>query len=238
MPTELLAALARVALTDRALEDVLTEITEIARDAIPGAEATSITLMRDDRVWTAAYSGQLALDADELQYETGHGPCMDAGRTGLTLRTDDMREEERWPDYSPKVIKRGVLSSLSLPLPYQGTTIGGLNNYSSQPRAFSDRSVMLAREVAGTIAVAVMNADSHAEATATAEHLRKALESRKTIDMALGVVIAKYQCSPDTAFTILSRASQNQNRRLRDLAHDIVTDPVGLAHLLGHTSER
>jgi GAF domain-containing protein len=233
MPKELLAALARVSLTDRALDDVLAEITEIARDAIPGAEATSITLLRDDRAWTAAFSGQLALDADEMQYETGHGPCMDSARTGLTLRTDDMRREDRWPDYCPRVVERGVLSSLSVPLPYQGSTIGGLNNYSSKPGAFSDRSVMLAREVAGTIAVAVMNADSHAEATAMAENLRKALDSRKTIDMALGIIIAKYQCSPDAAFTILSRASQNQNRKLRELAHAIVTDPLEVARQIG-----
>jgi AmiR/NasT family two-component response regulator len=67
-----------------------------------------------------------------------------------------------------------------------------------------------------------MNADVHAEASAKAQNLQRALESRKTIDMALGVLIAAHHCSPDEAFAILSRASQNQNRKLRDLAEVIV----------------
>jgi GAF domain-containing protein len=226
MSTDLYESLARVVLIDRSLDDVLTEITLIARDAIPGAEATSITLMRGERAWTAAFAGRLALDADEMQYEKGHGPCMDAGRTGLILRTEDMRVEERWPDYAARVVPLGVLSSLSVPLPYQGATIGGLNNYSGHVAAFNDQSVALAREVAETVAVAVMNADSHAEATSRAENLRKALDSRKVIDMALGVIIARFHCSPEGAFAILSRASQNQNRKLRSLAETIVATPA------------
>ncbi len=233
MSTDLYESLARVALLDRSLDDVLTEITHIAREAIPGADATSITLMRGDRAWTAAFAGQLALDADEMQYEKGHGPCMDAGRTGLILRSDDMRVEERWPDYAARVVPRGVLSSLSVPLPYQGATIGALNNYSGQARAFGDQSVARAQEVADTVAVAIMNADSHAEATSKAENLRKALDSRKVIDMALGIIIARYDCSADGAFAILTRASQNQNRKLRELAAVVVGNPKQLTRVLG-----
>jgi hypothetical protein len=48
-------------------------------------------------VFTAAYDGQMALDADELQYERGYGPCMDAGLAGQLLRIDDMAIEESGP---------------------------------------------------------------------------------------------------------------------------------------------
>src|SRR5215217_3913297 len=129
---ELLRALSRVVLTDRTLDDTLAEITSVAKLGIPGAEAVSITLVRNDKAFTAAYDGEMSLAADELQYERGHGPCMDAGRGGVVLRIDDMRTEQRWPDYVAHVLaETPVLSSLSVPLPYQGSTIGAINIYST-----------------------------------------------------------------------------------------------------------
>ena len=54
--------------------------------------------------------------------------------------------------------------------------------------------------------------------------MRQALESRKTIDMALGVIIATRHCSPEEAFAFLSRTSQTHNRKLRELAKDLVEE--------------
>ena len=88
-------ALARVVVANRELSEVLTEITSIARRAMPSVEAASVTLIREDKAFTAAYDGQLALDADELQYERGYGPCVDAGRAGQMFLVDDMRTEQR-----------------------------------------------------------------------------------------------------------------------------------------------
>lgn len=219
---ELYKALAEVVLVGRPLDDVLIEVARIAQASIPGSEASSITLVRADKAWTAAYSAPMALDADELQYREGYGPCMDAGRTGMPMVVQDMRSEDRWPTYTPRVLERGVLSSLSVPLPFQGVTIGALNNYSSRPNAFGDEALDVANDITSYIGIAVMNADAHAEASATATQMRQALESRKTIDMALGVIIATRHCSPEEAFAFLSRTSQTHNRKLRELAKELV----------------
>ena len=66
---ELHEALARVVLAETAPTEVQSEIKGIARRAMPAVEAASVTLIRGDRPFTAAYDGQMALDADELQYE-------------------------------------------------------------------------------------------------------------------------------------------------------------------------
>jgi GAF domain-containing protein len=121
--------LAKLAFGGRDLAEVLQEITEIAARSLPGADSCSITLIRGEEPFTAAHVGALALEADELQYKRGYGPCMDAGRTATVLYVDDMREEDRWPDYAAEVVSRGVRSSLSVPLPFQGASIGALNIY-------------------------------------------------------------------------------------------------------------
>jgi GAF domain-containing protein len=215
-------ALLGIRLNNRPLEEVLQQFVQIAKDAVPGAGEVSNTLVRDDKGWTAAYTGRLALDADELQYERGYGPCMDAGRTGTVLLIDDTRVETRWPDYTAHVAARGVLSSLSVPLPIQTDVIGALNIYSREPSAFSPEAVEIAEELAGHVAVAVGNAIAVTEATTLVEQMRRAMDSRSIIDQAMGVIMAQNRCDADAAFAILTRASQNRNIKLREIARSAV----------------
>ena len=210
-------------LANRTLEEVLAEITDIARRSIPGAESTSITLIRGEKAFTAAHSGEMALAADELQYERGYGPCLDAGRGNVVLRVDDMEQEARWPDYAARVLNVGVRSSLSVPLPYQDASIGALNIYSSGPKAFAaPESLAAGLDVAEAIAVAVVNADAHAQLGEQARHMRLAMDSRAVIEQAKGVLMAQRHIDADQAFDILREASQRYNRKLRDIAAGIV----------------
>ena len=52
---------------------------------------------------------------------------------GQVLLVDDMRSDQRWPDHAQHCAAHGVLSSLSVPLPFQGVTIGALNTYAGSP---------------------------------------------------------------------------------------------------------
>ena len=225
---ELLRDLSRVVLAGRALTDVLTDIVTIASRGIPGAESTSITLVRGDEAYTAAHHGEMALVADEMQYERGYGPCMDAGRGNVMLRVDDMATETRWPDYARRVVEVGVRSSLSVPLPYQGASIGALNIYSTRPGAFeSDEAMTAGSEVAEAVAVAVVNADAHARIVDQAHNMRVAMESRAVIEQAKGVLMAQRGVTADEAFDMLRDASQRYNRKLRDIAVGIVESTRG-----------
>src|SRR3978361_2390796 len=75
--------LSRVVLVDRSLTDVLADVTRLAAQGIPGAEASSSTLIRNDRPFTVAHFGEMSLAADELQYEHDYVPCIAAGRGGV-----------------------------------------------------------------------------------------------------------------------------------------------------------
>ncbi|MGY2083566.1 ANTAR domain-containing protein [Blastococcus sp. SYSU DS0539] len=218
-----LRELSRVTLGGRELADVLGEITRIAARAIPGAESVSTTLVRGDTAFTAAHHGAMSLEADELQYAENGGPCIDAGRGGVVLRIDDVHTEERWPTYMARVRETAVRSSLSVPLPYQGASIGALNVYSAQPAAFaSPDSLAAGLGTAELIAVAVANADAHARLADDARNMRIAMESRAVIEQAKGVLMAQRHVDAEQAFEILRQASQRYNRKLRDIAAGIV----------------
>jgi GAF domain-containing protein len=214
--------LARVVLVGRELTDVLEEITEIGRRAIPGSEAASVTLISGEKPGTVAYRGQMARDAEELQYERGYGPCLDAGRAGLVLVISDMHSETRWPDYAAKAIEKGVGSSLSVPLPFQGTAIGAINHYAGRPAAFGEDDVARGEALADFIAVAVANAEHSTRSAQEAANMRRAMESRAIIEQAKGILMERYKVTADMAFSTLTHASQRTNVKLREVADHLV----------------
>jgi GAF domain-containing protein len=223
-------SLAGVVHADRDLADVLTEITGIARRAMPSIEAASVTLIRGDKPFTAGFDGQMALDADELQYARGYGPCMDAARAGQMMLVEDMRNEQRWPDYAHDAAAHGVLSSLSVPLPFQGATIGALNTYAGRSQFLDDNDVEIAEEVAAWVGVAVGNAEAAARTMEDPNHLRTAMMSRAVIEQAKGILMERHKIKEDEAYTILTHASQRTNTKLPDVAAELVQAGVAPSH--------
>ena len=224
-----LEALLGVELAESSLSDALQKLVGIAKDSLAGADEVSMTLVRGDKPFTAAHTGELALDADEMQYERGYGPCIDAGVSGVVLPIDDMREETRWPDYAAKVVPRGVLSSVSVPLPVQTEVVGALNCYSRTPSAFDDEAVALAVELAGHVGLAVRNLVTYTETVKRAEDMAKlaedmttAMTSRAVIEQAKGIIMAQNRCDAEAAFEVLRRASMGRNVKLRTIAADLV----------------
>jgi GAF domain-containing protein len=221
-PTHAVAELSRIVLADETVETVLQRIAETAKRTIPGAVEVSVTLVRGDTPTTAAFTGHLALEADEMQYARGFGPCLDAARGGVLIRIDDMLSEDRWPEYSVKVAAIGVRSSLSVPLPMQEDLIGALNVYGDQPHAFSGEAIEVAETFGAHAAVALANADMYASTAQLAQQMRDAMQFRAVIEQAKGIIMARNGCSADDAFAVLVRTSQSANRKLRDIAVDVV----------------
>ena len=54
------------------------------------------------------------------------------------------------------------------------------------------------------------------------ENLRLALESSRRIGAAIGIVMATYKVTEETAFTVLRTKSQRTNRKLHDVADDVI----------------
>lgn len=222
LPAEVLAELARIVLAEETLDSVLSKLVELAKQVIAAADEVSLTLVRRGRAETAAYTGVLAMQADERQYGLDAGPCLDAGRGGEVFYIRDMRTEDRWPAYSPQAASIGVLSSLSVPLPIQEDLLGALNVYSGRPEAFAEDDIRAGEAFAAYAAVAVANADSFASTAEMAENLRIAMASRATIEQAKGILMARGGITADQAFEMLVRASQRENRKLRDVATELV----------------
>jgi GAF domain-containing protein len=183
-----------------------------------------VTLVRGDNAHTAAFTGPLAVNLDEWQYQQGHGPCLDASAGAMTLSVPDMADETRWPDWTPRAIEAGAGSSLSVGLPVQEKVTGALNVYSVDPEAFDDDAITLAQTFAGYAAVALANAHLYDTTATLAKHMQAAMESRAVIEQAKGILMGERRCTAEQAFRLLSKLSQDSNRKLRDIAEALVAE--------------
>jgi GAF domain-containing protein len=221
-PNEAFAQLGRIKLSDTNLAGVLDTIAGLAKRTIPGAEEVSVTLVRGKTAHTAAFTGDLARNLDESQYEAGHGPCLDASAAAATMSVPEMTSETRWPQWAARARETGVNSSLSIGLPVQDTVTGALNIYATKPDAFDDDAVVLGQTFAGYAAVALANAHLYDATVTLAQQMQAAMDSRAVIEQAKGIVMADRRCTAEEAFSILSKVSQDTNRKLRDVAAALV----------------
>jgi len=198
-------------------EQTLEKVVRAAVDLIPGADEGSISVVTHRRdVESRAPSSDLPRQVDALQSETGQGPCMDAVFQHATVRVPDMSTEDRWPEFASRACAAGAASMLSFQLYVDGDNLGALNLYSHVANAFDDESEHVGLLFAAHAAIAYAGVTKQ-------EQLTHAVETRDRIGQAKGVLMERYTITADQAFALLSRYSQHSNRKLVEVAGEVVT---------------
>ena len=213
--------LGRLRLPEYTPPSVLQRIVDLVAQAMPAGVEVSITLVRGEQPTTAAFTGELADDLDETQYERGYGPCLEAAFGGLLTEIADAGTEDRWPDYIAVFLTRGALSALAAPVP-AAHPIAALNVYARTARAFTDDDRSALVEFAAYAGVALTNMDALQDARDLAKNLQKAMEFRSVIEQAKGILIERHKLTAEQAFRLLADASMHTNRKVRDVAEDLV----------------
>jgi GAF domain-containing protein len=221
-PADAFGRLGRMKIGETDLKGVLDQVAHLAKRTLPGADEVSVTLISSKGPATAAATGQLAVDLDEWQYGHGHGPCIDASASHTTLSLPTMATEDRWPDWAAQALKAGAHSSLSIGLPIHEQVTGALNVYATEPEAFDSDAIIVGQTFAGYAAVALANAHVYHAQASLAQQMQAAMQSRAVIEQAKGIIMGGRRCTADDAFAILSRISQDTNRKLRDVAAAVV----------------
>jgi GAF domain-containing protein len=205
----------------------LSELTALAPQVGGPPLSCGVTVRGEHDPYTVASSDDFANEVDEVQYNHGEGPCLESLRTGAVVYVQEMHTELRWPGYRDHATAAGVRSSLSLPLAVAGVVIGALNMYSTQPNAFDERLRQQLAMFAAQAAAALAMVLRQARQDQTATQLEQALASRTTIDQAMGILMAQQRCTADEAFALLRAHSQNSNRKIRDVAADLIHRVTG-----------
>ncbi|HEX8510797.1 MAG TPA: GAF and ANTAR domain-containing protein [Propionibacteriaceae bacterium] len=221
-PQRAFAELSRIMLGDQPLNETLQRVAELSQQVIPEVHDASVTLIEGDRVRTVVFTGRLAVDLDERQYDAGFGPCLDAAMTGNTIVVDTSDTSTSYADFNRVAYRAGVRHVLSVGLPVPQRVVGGLNLYGRNTEPFDEDSMQLALTFATYAAVAVANAALYSSTANLAKQMQLAVKSRAVIDQAKGILMAQYRYSGDDAFAALVQLSQHRNVKLREVAQTIV----------------
>lgn len=211
-----MAELARSIAPPISLDAVLHDVSKTAKELIPGVDAAGILLVgRNNTHETLGPTSPLMNQLDELQMKYHEGPCIEAALDEIVVRTDDFRDEPRFPNYAPEVVKLGVLSALSFKLYTADRTAGALNLFGFQPNLWDSDAETIGMVLAAHAAAAIL-------ASREGEQLQSALSTRDRIGQAKGIIMERFKIDDVRAFGMLRQLSQDTNTKLIDVAQRVI----------------
>jgi GAF domain-containing protein len=196
------------------------DIVDFAAEAVPHTIAAGLTLVRGSkRPATLAATAELARQVDELEYDTGEGPCLDAIDDDDITAVADLARDPRWPKFTAAALAQTPIRSMfGVRVFLGGDDRGALNFYAPEPGAFTDLDLGIGALLSTMASLALQNAIARSKA----DNLEVALESSRQIGMAVGILMSSRLLPADRAFDELRKVSQHANRKIRDVAAEVM----------------
>jgi GAF domain-containing protein len=223
LPAEAVAALSTLAEVVYASPDydgVYQAICRTAVEVIPHCDHACISTLTAGGVMVAhGATDEYAEQIDRFESALRDGPCYDAITTDAFQIDPDLTVDPSWPELSNLVLAhtpvRGMIGYRVLVGPRKA---GSLNLFSDTPGGFDGSSADLGVVLAAFASVALGAAAERERA----DSLLNGLHSNREIGKAIGILMATHKMSEDGALDILKRASQDLNRKMADVAREVV----------------
>lgn len=161
--------------------------------------------------------------ADRIQLEARQSPGRRARTERAPQYSPDVAADERWPRTGEALVSECRFHSvLAIPLVWDDEVLGVLDVYARRRYAFAAHQLELADLLAGPAAAMLRHGQTLRDAHERAEHLSRAMDSRAAIEQAKAILVVRRGMTLDQAFAALTKYSQDHNRKLHDVAKEIV----------------
>lgn len=165
---------------------------------------------------------------ENLQTSRRDGPCFEAYRLGTPVAVEDLAASDRWPGLAGRMLEANLHAVAGVPMEVDGQRIGALAVYSRQARRFGQDDLDVAQTLASVATSYVVNMRDLRATQTLAAQLQHALSSRVVIEQAKGALAAQLGISVLDAFELLRRYARSHQRKLGEVAADIVEGRLGL----------
>jgi anti-anti-sigma factor len=197
-------------------------VVDLAHVAIPHVEGASVSLRRAGVLTTAAASNDLVMLLDDVQYDAGHGPCVEASIAGAPSHVNSPEHDERWGSFMVRVRDEGIRAVLSAPVTAKELPIGSLNLYSRRDGGFTDADQDLAARLADHAAQLVEAVNTAEAVDLFGGQFEEMLAVRDAVSQAQGMLMDRSGTSPEGAFDALRRLAGHTGNPLSEVARDMV----------------
>ena len=206
--------------------EFLQMVTAQAAD-ISGSTAAGLLLAdaRNELQFMAA-SEESARLLELFALQSHDGPCVECFRDGIPVVNTDLDQAgARWPAFAPEAVAAGFRSVHAFPLRHQRSVIGALNLFSTEAGQLDEADVRIIQALADVATIGLLQERAIHRGELLTEQLQSALNSRITVEQAKGALARMRGIDVDGAFVLIREYSRRHQRRLVEVAQDIVTDP-------------
>ena len=216
----LASALRDLASRQVSVDETLQAAVDLCVELIDGCDVADIMFLRSKQSTVPVATDALSRALAQAQQQADGGPCIAAalGQEQIVV-ANDLRDDQRWPDFAQSAIDLGISCALSYQLFLHrddNDRFGALNLYGSHPGAFDEQAIAIGEVFAAhcTTMLAAAIAQEGAEA---------ALQTRDLIGQAKGILMERHRLTAEDAFERLSKTSQDRNLKLRDVAESVTS---------------
>jgi len=218
LQVEALSALSEKIASNLYLKEILQLIVTMTAELIQ-SKICSIMLLNPDKK-------ELIIEATQsLSQEYISKPNISvnnsiSGRAILQKRPVSVLDVTREPDflYPEMARKEGLCSLLSVPMMVKEDVIGIINCYTEKPHDFSEEETAIVQAVANQAAIAIQNTHLMEELVET----KKALETRKVLEKAKGILMKELNIDEDTAHKMIHKKSMDSCKPVKEIAEAII----------------
>ncbi len=179
-------------------------------------------------------SDRIAAAVEELQFDLGEGPGLDAARGGSPVLVADLAGAagHRWPVFAATAARRGVAAVFAYPLRMGSVALGVLELYRDRAGPLDDAGQAEASACAVLATTLVLQLQSALTAAGPVpldapEEARIALaDDRAVVHQASGIVSVSAHVGVGQALVLLRGRAYAEGRALDELAADVVTGRV------------
>lgn len=196
--------------------------------ATVGVDGAGLTVMVSPSLReTINATNTVAADLEELQLTLGQGPCLDAFTDGGPVLADDLHRPEylaRWPAFSPAALDSGAVAVFAFPLHIGAIRLGVLDLYRADAGGLSPQEmadVLAFADLAGMILLDG-TAGTALDSPELAWQHDYAPAHQAVVHQATGMILVQLGVSAEAAFVRLRAYAYAHDRRLRDVARDVV----------------
>lgn len=180
-----------------------------------------------------ASSSERAEALELLQSQNGEGPCFECYLRAAPVHSEDLQADRgRWPTFAPAAVGRGFISVQALPMRVRGQTVGAMNLFRGKVGRLAEPDLPLGQAMADIAAIALLQERTVRESRDVTSQLQGALNSRVVIEQAKGMLAERAGISVDSAFARLRGHARDQNRRLGDVAGELIDGRLDPAELI------
>jgi hypothetical protein len=161
---------------------------------------------------------------EQLQYELGEGPCVDAFNQDRPVLEPDLADPAtpRWLAFTGPALQAGARAVFGFPLQLGAVRLGALNLYSARPGALTGEQHTDALVMADVAAQALLVMQANAPAGALAAELEASANFQYVVHQASGMVAAQLDVSVGQALVRLRAHAFGNERPLTEVARDVV----------------